>query len=202
MARIMARQLRQFKEGLSVHVIHRGNNRQTIFADDHDCEWFLTLLREAFAENRVAIHGHVLMKNHYHLQVTPADEDSLPDGMQQLGIKYVRYFNRKHGRVGHLFSARPREIVIEDERYWLTCLRYIEQNPVRAGIVTAPEDYRWSSYRTHAFGEPCSWLTPHPCYLALGGTEKERQVAYRAIADPTLSSAELVPVRLAAAGAP
>jgi len=106
MSPAMARQLRQFREGLSVHVIHRGNNRQTIFSDDQDCEWFLTLLRHAFDEHRVAIHGFVLMKNHHHLQVTPADKDSLPEAMQQLGINYVRYFNRKHGRVGHLFSAR------------------------------------------------------------------------------------------------
>ena len=198
----MGRQLRQFREGLSLHVIHRGNNRQTIFGDDHDCEWFLTLLRNAFDEHRVAIHGYVLMKNHYHFQVTPAAEDSLASGMQQLGIKYVRYFNRKYGRVGHLYSARPREILIEDERYWLACLRYVEQNPVRAGIVSAPGDYRWSSYRTHAFGEPCSWLTPHRCYLALGRNDIERQRAYRAIAEPTLPEVELVPLRLDAAGAP
>ena len=198
----MARQLRRFVDGLSVHLIHRGNNRQTIFRDDKDRERFLALVPDAFAKHRVAIHGWVLMDNHYHFEVTPAHERSLSGGMQQLGIKYVRYFNRKYGRVGHLFSARPRQIVLEDDDYWLACLRYIEQNPVRAGIVARPGDYRWSSYRTHAFGEPCGWLTRHPCYLALGRTDSERQAAYRAIADCVLGESELLTQRLAAAGAP
>ena len=183
-------------------MIHRGNNRQVIFRDGRDRERFLALVAFAFAKHRVAIHGWVLMDNHYHFEVTPAHECSLSGGMQLLGIKYVRYFNRKYGRVGHLFSARPRQILLEDKDYSLACLRYIEQNPVRAGIVASPGDYRWSSYRTHAFGEPCCWLTPHPCYLALGRTDNERQAAYRAIADCALAESDLLTQRLAAAGAP
>ena len=197
----MPRQLRQFFPGVSVHLIHRGNNRHPIFADDSDRARFLTLVRRSFEQQQVAIHGYVLMTNHFHLKVTPAHCLSLPSAMKQLGDKYVAYFNRKHGRVGHLYCGRPREILIHDASYSLACLRYIEQNPVRAGMVTRPEDYAWSSYRVNALGEPCSWLTPHPCYLALGRTPSERQAAYRAMAEPPLSLDDLIEIRVDIAAA-
>ena len=198
----MARQLRVFIAGISVHVIHRGNNRQTIFADDEDHAVFLSLLVPIFREHEIATHGYVLMKNHFHLQVTPGHKRSLPNGMKKLGVKYVRYFNRKHDRIGHLFAARAREILITDERYWLTCLRYIEQNPVRARIVSTPGEYRWSSHGANAWGEPCDWLTRHPLYLSLGQTDAACQAVYRAFVESPQSETELIPQRLDASAAP
>ena len=112
---------------------------------------------------------------HYHLMVTPPDARSLPATMKELGERYVQYFNRRHDRIGTLWNGRYRGLLIHDERYWLTCLRYIEQNPVRAGMVRTPDDFAWSSYRFHALGAESDWLVPHWLYLELGSTPEERQ---------------------------
>jgi REP-associated tyrosine transposase len=150
------------------------------------------------------------MSTHYHLLVTPRDAEALPATMKELGERYVRYFNRKYDRIGTLWSGRYKPKPVMDERYWLTCLRYIEQNPVRAGIVAAPESYRWSSYRAHALGETIAWLVDHPVYIALGQDPTQRQLAYRQICGVMLDDQELARQRhpdvdataLAAAQAP
>ena len=177
----MARQLRVFVPGAAVHVIQRGNNRGLTFADDHDRMIFLELLRTSAAKRGTQVHGFSLMDNHYHLVVTPGHETALPRTVKHFGEQYVQYFNKRHGRTGTLWDGRYDGFIIADDRYFFTCLRYVERNPVKAGIVSEPEQYRWSSYRFHAFGERSSWLTPHPLYLALGTTQKQRQAAYRAL---------------------
>ena len=116
--------------------------------------------------------------------------------MHQLGVRYVLHFNRKYERVGTLFTGRYRAKPINDERYWLTCLRYIEQNPVRAKLVVQPEQYRWSSYGAHALGQPKEWLASHPALEALGADSAERQSAYRAICAVPMNSGEIVRQRL------
>jgi len=173
----------------------------TTFSEDADYERFLTMFKWAMRRYAVSVHNYVVMNNHYHAMVTPGDALALPRAMKELGVRYVQYFNKKYERIGTLWTGRYRGICIEDERYWLTCLRYIEQNPVRAGIVEAAEEYRWSSYRVHAFGERQDWLTPHPVYLALGRTPQERQTAYRALCDAQLPGDELALQRFQAAGA-
>jgi putative transposase len=186
----MSRQRRVFIRDVSVHVIQRGNNKCAIFHDDSDCETFLRLLGGAARRYGVAIHGFTIMTTHTHLIVTPRNERSLPGAMHQLG-KYVEYFNEKYDRVGTLWCRRYSAKPIQDERYWLTCLRYVEQNPVRAAMVDAPEQYPWSSYRTHAYGERCDWLTPHWLYMSLGRTDAERQAAYRALCAELVSKDDL-----------
>ena len=171
---------RVFVPCLSVHVFQRGHNRAPIFAADDDYEQFLRLAREATARNGVDVHGFGFMTNHYHLVATPQRESSLPRAIQALAGKYTRYYNKRYGRTGTLWGGRYQTRHIEDERYWLTCLRYVEANPVEAKIVVSPEDYRWTSYRVHALGEPSDWLVPHDLYLRLGATPVERQRAYRA----------------------
>jgi putative transposase len=104
----------------------------------------------------------------------------------------VRYYNRKHDRIGTIWNGRYKAIPILDERYWLTCLRYIEQNPVRAHIVADPGDYRWSTYGIHALGRPAGWIVLHDAYLALGADPGQRQEAYRAICGVSVSLAERV----------
>jgi putative transposase len=198
----MARKLRVLIPGISLHVIHRGNNRVPTFQDVRDCEWFLAILRRTVARYQIGLHAYALMSNHYHLLVTPTDAVALPHAMKTLAIRYVGYYNRRYDRTGNLWGGRYRAFHIEDERYWLTCLRYIEQNPVRAGLVRSPEEYQWSSYCAHAFGKAPYWLTAHPVYLALGADAKERQGAYRAICDASLSETELADQRLDAAGTP
>jgi len=183
---------RLYLPGMSNHVIRRGNNRGPIFGDDDDHELFLALLETTAASRGVDVHGFSLMSNHYHLIVTPGTEDALPYMMRDLGREYVLRYNRRYDRIGTLWAGRYRSIVITDERYWLTCLRYIEQNPMRAGMVSTPADYRWSSFGFHGLGRPCDWLVPHPVYAALGSTAEERQCAYRALCDTALPSADLV----------
>ena len=136
---------RAYTPGLSVHVMRRGNNRGPIFADDYDRELFLALLELAAARHGVHIHAYVLMTNHYHLIVTPSDADALWRMMRDFGREYVLRFNRRHNRIGTLWTGRYRAIAIGDERYLLTCLRYVEQNPIKDGkpaqtwsFVTSP----------------------------------------------------------------
>ena len=187
---------RIFIAGISVHVIRRGNNRAPIFTDDYDRELFLALLELGVKRYHVAVHGYVLMTNHYHLIASPSDADGLRRTMQDLGREYVLRYNRRHGRIGTLWTGKYRAIPIRDERYWLTCLRYIEQNPVRAQIAPTAGDYRWSSFRCHALGERHDWLARHPVYDALGSTDVERQSAYRALSLENLADADMVRQRL------
>jgi putative transposase len=174
-----------------MHVIRRGNNRGAIVADDVDCDVLLRFIRTAAGLVGVSVHAYTLMTTHYHLIVTPLEEDALMRMMKMVGEDYVRYFNRRHSRVGTLWTGRYRSIPLTDPLYWLTCLRYVEQNAWRAKMVTAPEHYRWSSYRVHAFGEPSDWLDPHDVYMQLGATALERQAAYRAICAEPLTEIEL-----------
>ena len=191
----MARRPRIYIPDVSVHVIQRGNNRGAIVRDNLDREVFIAYQRRASQQHGLSVHGYALMDTHYHLVVTPPDARSLPETIKSLGVRYVLYFNRRHQRVGTLWCARYRGLQITDERYWLTCLRYIEQNPVRAGMVDAPDAYPWSSYAIHANGAQSDWLTPHRVYLELGPNPEQRQAAYRAICGTALKDEEIVQQR-------
>jgi putative transposase len=172
---------RVFQPGVSLHAYQRGHNCSAIFHEREDYQQFLNSLRWAAAENDVDIHAFALMTNHYHLLATPHAETTFPRAMKQLDGGYGRYSNRKHGRRGTIWCGRYDAKPLLDERYFWTCFTYIERNPVEAGIVAAAEDYPWTSYRAHAWGEQIRWLTPHPLYIALGETAVERQAAYQAI---------------------
>lgn len=182
--------------GVSLHLRQRGNNHCAIFGDDSDYESYLVMLQSAMQRYEVEVHGYVLMTTHTHLQVTPRTEHGTAKAMQQLGVRYVMYFNRKYERVGTLWTGRYKAKAIADERYWLTCLRYIEQNPVRAGIVVRPEQYRWSSYRAHASGDGGRWLATHPMLDALGADIQTRRAAYKEICATPVSVAQAVRLRL------
>jgi REP-associated tyrosine transposase len=189
---IMPNRPRGFVPGVSLHVRQRGNNRCAVFGDDEDYESYLLMLRSASARYEVAVHGFSLMTTHTHLQITPSTEVGASAVMKELGVRYVLYFNRRYQRVGTLWTGRFRAKPIDDERYWITCLRYIEQNPVRANIVVQADQYRWSSYRAHAFGDAVEWLASHPALDALGSNPDQRQAAYRSICAVPLNTAELV----------
>jgi len=193
----MARLRRIFVPGLTMHVIHRGANRADVFRDDADYELFLEFLREAADRNDTEVHAATLMTNHVHLMVTPHHESSLPRTMKQVGGWYVPYVNRRYGRFGTLWQGRYRAIPIDTDRYWLTCLRYIEQNPVRAGMVASAAHYPWSTYQAHAHGRWPRWLVPHPVYLALGRAAGEREACYRALCAEPLPDPELSALRYA-----
>src|SRR5262245_38841824 len=111
----MSQPLRVFEPNVSVHVIHRGHNRQMIFGDDSDFELFLSLLKTEGISNGVAIHGFTLMTNHYHLLVTPECPEALPRTMRRVNAPYAQYFNRRYERSGALLRGRYRALLIDDE---------------------------------------------------------------------------------------
>jgi putative transposase len=177
---------------VSLHVRQRGNNRCAIFGDDQDYETYLIMLQSAAAQFGIDVHVFSLMTTHTHLLVTPRTEDGPAKAMKQIGVRYVRYFNKRYDRVGTLWTGRYQAKGIDDSRYWMTCLRYIELNPVRAKLVIEPDQYRWSSHRAHARGEGGEWLTSHPLLDALGENDERRREAYRALFATFLTTAELV----------
>jgi putative transposase len=176
---------------LSVHVFPRGINGGAIVRDEDDRDRLLRVIVNAARRHDLEIHAFALMSTHYHLIVTPTSEGALAKTMQQIGIRQTLYFNRKYGRTGTLWNERYGAALLDDERYWYNCLRYVDLNPFRAQMVAAPEDARWCSYRFHGLGEPCDWLTPHPLYMRLGATAKARQHAFRTMCAIPLTDEEI-----------
>lgn len=191
----MPPRLRLFIPGLTQHVIHRGNNRVEIFRCHRDYDVFLRMTYEAAVKHHLEIHAYALMPNHVHLMLTAPTAGALAKAIQAIGRRYVPFFNRRHERTGGLFEGRYRSFVIDEESYWANCMRYIELNPVRAGLVGAPEAYRWTSYRAHAMGEPSVLLTAHPLYLRLGETSAERSRSWRAFCEQGVPDTELSELR-------
>lgn len=179
------------------HLIQRGNDRQDIFRDQEDFQRFLHWLKEGARQFNVAIHAYVLMSNHFHLLVTPVDEDGLSRMVQWLGRYYVPYFNHKYGRTGTLWQGRYRATIVDSEPYFLACSSYIELNPVRAGMVPTPDAYRWSSYLHHVGLRQDPVIIDHALYWDLGNTPFERELAYRGLVAQGLGEKMLEQIRQA-----
>jgi putative transposase len=177
----MPRQPRHYVAGIPAHVIQRGNNRLPCFFVESDYRCYLDWLAEAADRFECQIHAYVLMTNHVHLLMTPLTDGAISRVVQSVGRRYVRYINDARQRTGTLWEGRHKGSVIQSERYFLACSRYIELNPVRAGIVARPGDYPWSSYRHNAHGVPDELLTPHIEYTGLGTSPDQRTAAYRAL---------------------
>ncbi len=186
----MARLARLYVPDQPQHVILRGLDQQPAFVDDQDYELFIDCLKAAARDHHLAVHAWVLMPGAVQLLVTPSDESSLPKAMQAVGRRYVAHFNRRYARRGTLWEGRYRATVIEGERFFLLASRVVELAPVRSHLVTAPEDYRWSSYRHHIGLTVDSLITDHPLYWALGNTPFERQRAYRELCEQVLDERE------------
>jgi putative transposase len=177
----MPRRARIVVPGLPIHAIQRGVNRAACFVDDEDRDFYLNHLGRLAGEAGCAIHAYCLMTNHVHLVLTPAQEDSCASMFQRLGLLFAQYMNRKYARTGTLWEGRFRSCIVQSEIYLMMCYRYVELNPVRAGMVKHPAQYEWSSYGANALGAPNSWIVPHEQYLRLGETESERLRGYRAL---------------------
>lgn len=175
----MARLPRLILPGQPHHVILRGNNRQAIFFSDLDRQQLLSTLGEAASQYRVAVHAYVLMDNHLHLLLTPPTADALSRMMQSLGRRYVGWFNARHQRSGTLWEGRFRAGLIEGERHLLACMRYIELNPVRAGLCAQAEQWPWSSAAHHLGLGRSALIVEHEMYWSLGNTPFEREHSYR-----------------------
>ena len=191
----MSRLPRLYFPACGQHVIQRGNNREACFYKEADYKAYLSFLKEAASKYQVSIHAFVLMTNHVHLLVTPRDEEGISRMMQALGRKYVQYFNFTYGRTGTLWEGRYKSTLVDTDHYLLTVYRYIELNPVRAGIVSHASEYPWSSYPSNALGKPIQLLTPHSLYLKLGKTAEGRQRAYRSLFRGRMAEQELATIR-------
>ena len=191
----MARLPRVEVPGVPLHIVQRGNNRSACFFGDIDRRLYLRCLANAAADRGCAIHAYVLMSNHVHLLVTPRVQGAASALLQDVGRRYARIVNEVQGRTGTLWEGRFRSSLIDSERYLLTCHRYIELNPVRAGMVREPGEYPWSSHRFYAFGTPDKVVTPHGQYLALGGSVQERASAFRHIFGDAPTNADIQRLR-------
>ncbi len=174
----MARQPRLALPGYPHHVIQRGNNRQPIVLDEADRRMLYSLWLEESQRHKVAVNAYVLLDNHFHMLLTPPSDEAMSLMMQSVGRTYVRYFNKRHNRSGTLWEGRYKSSLIDSEGYLLTCMAYIDLNPVRAGLAESAEDFSWSSYK-HLAGQSIDKLvTPHALYWGLGNTPFAREAAY------------------------
>lgn len=179
----MARLPRLVVPGQPHHIIQRGTNRQPLFRSDDDFSRMLEFLKSAAEQGEVAIHAYVLMHNHLHILATPSQARGMSVMMQVIGRRYVRYFNDRYQRSGALFEGRFKATAIDSERYLFACMAYIELNPVRAGMVVGPADYRWSSYAHNTGMSKDPLISEHPLFWALGNTPFAREAAYREIVE-------------------
>jgi putative transposase len=193
----MPRKPRFYLPDVPAHVIQRGNNRQAVFYSDNDYRTYLGWLGEGAVQHGCTIHAYVLMTNHVHMLVTPEARDSISRMIQFIGRNYVSYINHRYKRSGTLWEGRHKGSIISSEVHLLTCSRYIELNPVRAGMVDSPVDYPWSSYRHNATGDHSALLKPHAIYLALGDRPVLRQQVYRALFQQTIDSSQIHNIRTA-----
>lgn len=191
----MPRRLRFCPVDIPVHIIQRGHNRQICFTGDADIAAYAHWLEQEAKKLNVQIHGWVFMTNHTHLLLTPLQENAVSKLMQHVGRLYVRYFNYTYCRSGALFEDRFKSSLVQDNEYLINCLRYIELNPVRAGIVSDPGDYRWSSYSAHAFDNQVRMWSPHPLYRSLGQNANARTKRYRELIGESLGEDVIVKIR-------
>jgi putative transposase len=196
----MPRRPRLVLPDMPLHLIQRGNNRQICFASTEDHQFYLDCLKEYAHKAGCQIHAYVLMTNHVHLLVSAEYPEAPGALMKALGQRYTQYVNRKHERSGTLWEGRYRSCPIQSENYLLACQRYIELNPVRAGLANHPADYRWSSYQANALGSDESLVTPHALYLSLGTEATSRQSAYQMLFHDALAPALLEQIRQATNG--
>ena len=175
----MPRRARLAIPDVPLHVTQRGNNRCACFMGASDRLVYMDLLVEHLGGHGIALHAYVLMTNHVHLLLTPPAADALGNAMRHVNQRYAQYFNRRYQRTGTLWEGRPHSCLVDAGPYLFTCYRYVENNPVRAGMVRGPEAYPWSSHRANALGARDPLVTPHPLVVALGRSDDERRQEYR-----------------------
>jgi len=182
--------------GMPQHVVQRGNNRQACFCDRHDYRLYLSLLHRSSEKHKCQVHAYVLMPNHVHLLLTPETENGVSVLFRDLGRDYVRRFNKRYERTGTLWEGRFKSSLIESDRYLLACYRYIELNPVRAGMVEDPSNYEWSSFRANGMGQINRMLRPHKTWMALGSDDDERRSRYLNLFNAEISDQVISRIRV------
>ncbi len=178
------------------HIVQRGHNRQTIFVSDDDYNYYRENLIEFKREYDCRIYAYCLMTNHVHLIVDPRKKpESLSLLMKRVAGRQTGYINKLEKRTGSLWEGRFKSSIISSKEYLPACCRYIELNPLRAGLVTDPVQYQWSSYAAKVIGKKDPVVDDHPFYLSLGENEQERQKAYAEYVLGTVSEYEIKLIR-------
>ena len=176
----MPRKARSLYQGEYYHVLSRGNNRQILFHRQEDFEYYLQCLAKYKEKFGISLFHYCLMNNHVHLLLRgDKAADGISKMMHGLQLVYARYFNPRQQKTGHVFEDRFKHFHIESDSYLLECGRYIERNPVRAGIVRDAAAYPWSSYRYYAYGQSNPLILEDILYSGLGKSLETRQAAYR-----------------------
>ena len=161
------------------HIVQRGHNKQPVFHEDNDYCAYLSILRKWAREYEVKVYGYCLMTNHVHILLDPGSNvNSLASVMKRVAGKFARRFNGRHSRTGTLWEGRFKSSPIQTDAYLLACCRYIDLNPVRAGMVEHPSAYPWSSFRQKTSDSDDTWIDLDPCYIALGRTMDRRMQSY------------------------
>jgi putative transposase len=193
----MGRLPRSVADGPIYHALNRGNNRAAVFDTPADYALFLHALGQTRQRYPFRLFGYCLMPNHFHLLLQPDDGQNISRILQSLTFAHTWYFHKSQHTSGHVWQGRFKSPVIQDDDHLLTVLRYIEANPLRAGLVSDPAAYRWSSFAAHALGQADPLLSAAPVWGRLGKTEAARQARWRAWVREPLTERELAAVRKA-----
>jgi putative transposase len=175
----MPRQARLVVPEMIYHVTARGNNRDRVFHSNEDFARYFDLCKRYKEKYDLKLYHWVFMHNHVHLLLQGSTSQSLSKAMQGIGLAYTIWYNRKYDRVGHLWQDRFKSFPVEATTYLLECGRYIERNPVRAGMVDWPADYRWSSFQVHGSGKDDGLTDHHPFFDEFGKDLQTRQRVYQ-----------------------
>ena len=191
----MPRKPRFFVPDIANHVIQRGINKSAVFYEDEDYQHYKHILHKAAESSGVLIHAYVLMTNHIHLLATADSNRGISLMMQQIGRFYVPYINHKYGQSGTLWDGRFKSSLVDSDQYVLACMRYIEMNPVRAGTVKTPQEYKWSSYLCNGLDRLDRIISPPASYLNLALTKKKRLQVYSSLFTEHLDEGVLKDIR-------
>ncbi len=185
--------------GIAVHVVQRGNNQADCFFEPEDRRFYLFHLARVVPRTRCRLHAYCLMTNHVHLLLTAEEVNGCALLMKSVGQLYAQYVNKRYGRSGYLWQGRFKSCLVQSEDYVLACYRYIELNPVRAGLAARADEYPWSSYAANGKGDAADLISPHEEYQRLGRTPAERQAAYRDLFGQ-IPAQQLIDIRTATDG--
>jgi putative transposase len=191
----MPRKTRMYVPGVPAHIVQRGNNRDATFFCDEDFIYYKEVLGDGLRRYGATLHAYCLMTNHVHLLMTPSYKDSISRVMQHIGRNYVFYVNHNYSRTGTLWEGRHKSCMVDAENYLLTTYRYIELNPVAAGMVNSPGLYPWSSFRCNGLGATDELVEPHEIYLSLGAQGETLLAAYQSLFEVSIPDDDVRAIR-------
>jgi putative transposase len=191
----MGRQPRLVADGLVYHALNRGNNRAPVFFDAADFQAFLLALRQTRERYPFRLFAYCLMKNHFHLVLQPEKGANVSRVLQSVTVAHTWHYHKERASSGHVWQGRFKSPVIEEDEHLLTVMRYVEANPLRAGITEDLASYPWSSYPVHGLGKSDDLVAEAPVWRGLGTTEGARQKRWRKWVHRPLTDKELNGVR-------